>query len=118
MDRNGYVPDGGVVQAPPTSGGDVLSAQKGVCATSTDGLCQKVFILWNDRFLGTDTREPSPAILAIAPAGPARLTVTYANYAEGDPACCPSLSPVTVVYTCNAARCVWSGPPPGHSPDG
>ncbi len=118
ISRNGYVPSGPVVQAPATADGGVLTAQRAACATA-DGLCQKVFIAWNDRYLGTDTPLPSQGVTAVNPAGPGQISVTYANYAEGDPGCCPSLNPVTIVYTCNGSRCVpnrW--PPPGQPASG
>ena len=118
MSRAGYAPEGAVVQVAATGEGGVLAAQKGVCSDPAGGPCQKVFIAWNERYLGTDTREPSRAILGVGPAGTGRIAVTYAAYAPGDDPCCPSLAPVTVIFTCNASRCVWSQTPPGHSPLG
>ena len=114
MQARGYQPDGPVVQARASAAGGTLSVQKGICAGTATGGCQIAFIYLNDRFLGTDTANPSAAILAIEPATVGRFTITYANYAAGDPGCCPSLPPVTVVYTWNGTRLTPDVTPPGH----
>jgi len=95
--------------------GGNLIAIKGTCANSADGSCQQVFFFIGTRYLGTDTLNISKAIGNIAPAGPARIQVTYPNYRASDPLCCPSQPPVTITYTWNGERLrpnPW--PPPGH----
>lgn len=118
MEGEGYTPVGRVVQSPPTSDGDVVSAQRAVCSGAGNDGCQKVFILWNDRYLGTDWSENSRRILDVGTPGPGQISVTYAAWAAGDPPCCPSLAPVTVVYVCTTARCFANATPPGLSPLG
>ncbi|MFN8557465.1 MAG: LppP/LprE family lipoprotein [Dehalococcoidia bacterium] len=75
-----------------------------------------MFIYLGERFLGTDTLNPSAGITAVRGTGTDQFAVTYANYAAGDPACCPSLAPVTITYTWTGDRLVPSGTPPGHTP--
>jgi serine/threonine-protein kinase len=113
MRRAGYVPDGPIVVVPVSTGG-AMYVQKGICAGSATGRCQIVFIYLNERFLGTDTLNPSAAILEIRALGVDRFGVLYANYAPDDPGCCPSLPPVGIVYTWTGTRLVPSGVPPGH----
>ncbi len=113
MSRAGYVPDGPIVVVPISTGG-AMYVQKGICAGSATGRCQIVFIYLNERFLGTDTLNPSAAILEIRALGVDRFGVLYANYAPDDPGCCPSLPPVGIVYTWTGTRLVPSGVPPGH----
>ena len=114
MNSRNFDPDGPVVQARAAASGGVLSAQKGVCRETANDRCQLVFIFLDNRFLGTDTLNPSQGITNIAAAGIGRLNITYANYAQGDPGCCPSLPPVTITYTWDGARLNPSGTPPGH----
>jgi hypothetical protein len=115
MESRGYRPDGDIVQVRASVIGGTLTMQKGVCADSADGYCQIVFIFLDDRFLGTDTARPSRSIGEIRPAGTGRFTITYDNYAESDPNCCPSLRPVTITYAWDGVRLQPNGTPPGHS---
>jgi hypothetical protein len=105
----GYTPIGPLVAVPASAAGDTLYVQRGACAGAADG-CQRVFIRWNDHFLGTDTREDSEQIVSVVPAGTAQFAVTYIDPATG--------APVAVTYTCDASRCYWSRTPPGHDPRG
>jgi serine/threonine-protein kinase len=100
--------------ATPYDQGESLIAIKGTCAGRTDGHCQQVFFFIGERYLGTDTLRPSTSIGEIAPAGPGRIRVTYANYGPSDPLCCPGLPPVTITYTWNGQRLSPDGTPPGH----
>ncbi len=113
MGRAGYLPDGPIVVVPVSTGG-AMYVQKGICAGSATGRCQIVFIYLNERFLGTDTLNPSAGILEIRALGVDRFGVLYVNYALDDPGCCPSLPPVGIVYTWTGTRLVPSGVPPGH----
>lgn len=114
MESRGYVPDGEIVRVRATEAGGQLAVQKGVCKNSTSGRCQQLFIFLGQRFLGTDTFNPSQGILDIKAAGTGKFTATYANYAPGDPGCCPSRPPVTITYTWDGSRLTPDGTPPGH----
>jgi serine/threonine-protein kinase len=114
MASRGYEPDGPVVSLRATPGGGTLSVQRALCSGSADGHCQIAFILLDDRFLGTDTADPSLGISDIQAAGPGRFIITYVNYAQNDPLCCPSLPPVAVTYTWNGRQLIPNGTPPGH----
>lgn len=113
MRRAGYEPSGPIVVVPVSTGG-AMYVQRGICAGSATGRCQLVFIYLNERFLGTDTLNPSAGILEIRPLGVDQFGVLYVNYAPDDPGCCPSLPPVGIVYTWTGTRLVPSGVPPGH----
>ena len=115
MARAGYAAPDGVVIVPATAEGGVLVAARGVRQPCTDNFCQYVFFVWNDRYLGTDTRDPSRVIRPVVGAGPGRISVTYEGYTRTDPAGFPSLPPMRIIYTCTAAGCTPDGgPPPGH----
>lgn len=107
----GYEPRGSLVSVSAGSAGDQIYAQVGVRRDCSSDRCEKVFIRWNDRYLGTDTRLDSYRIVALAPGRLANFTVTYEDREAGG-------APVTVVYTCTASRCTWSQTPPGHPPTG
>jgi hypothetical protein len=94
--------------------GGSLAAMKGICVGSATGRCQQVFFFHNGEYLGADTLSPSLGILDVQDAGVAKIAVTYVNYAPSDPACCPSLSPVTITYTWDGSQLRASGVPPGH----
>lgn len=109
----GFAPVGDVVVTDDGSGGR-LSAVKGVCQGSADGYCQQVFFFDNGQYLGTDTLATSRGIINVAAGGAAKIAITYAQYAPEDPLCCPSLAPVTIVYTWTGSTLEPSGTPPGH----
>lgn len=114
MEARGFVPDGQVVQVRATDSGGTLSIQRGVCSGGASGRCQLAFILLDDRFLGTDTLNPSAGIKQIQATGTGRFVITYANYAANDPGCCPSLPDVDVTYTWTGSRLEPNAVPPGH----
>jgi hypothetical protein len=108
------MPDGQVVQVRAADAGGTLSIQRGICSGGATGRCQLAFILLDDRFLGTDTLNPSASIKQIEAAGTGRFVITYANYAPDDPGCCPSLPDVDVTYTWTGTRLQPDKVPPGH----
>lgn len=53
-------------------------------------------------------------VYKIAPAGPKAFAITYADYGPGDPACCPTLPSVTIIFRWNGAHMIPLEPiPPG-----
>lgn len=110
--RRGFDPAPHIVQAPDGSGG-TLYAIHGTCAGSADGYCQQMFFFLGTRYLGTDTPSASTAIAGYRAAGSGAIAVTYPTYANSDPLCCPSGTPVTITYRWNGKRLVPSGTPPG-----
>lgn len=111
--RHGFVPSDHHA-ATPDSFGQMLYAWRATCAGSADGYCQQVFFFVDRQYIGTDTRSPSLEILRVAPAGIGAIAVVYAHYRAGDPNCCPSGRPITVIYRLKGTRLVASGHAPGH----
>jgi len=74
MVARGYTPAGPVVRV-PTGDGSVVSVQRG---DGADG--PRLFLLLNDRYLGTDWVDPSPLGLSDpVPAGPGRFAAAYGD---------------------------------------
>ncbi len=109
----GYLPTGRY--AAVDAGGERLFALHSICLDSADSYCQKVLFFLDTRYVGPDTFRPSRSILDVVP-GPAagEVTVYYANYAPGDPDCCPSGPPVPIPYFWDGQRLRTGGAPPGH----
>jgi hypothetical protein len=93
--------------------GSELTAMVGRRSPTADGYGQLVFFWHGDRFLGWDTSSERTAIKDVVVHAPRAFAVTYPRYASGDPLCCPSLPPATVVYTWTGARLEASSTPPG-----
>ena len=102
------------VQANYGARGGVLIAISGVAVDSADGYNQWVFFFLNDTYLGTDTLYPSPQLAIVGNNGPGAISVRYANYAPGDPLCCPSLRSVVITYYWDGYSLTPDGTPPGH----
>jgi len=69
-----------VIQA--DANGNKLFIQHAVCKDSSDGRCQKLFIAFNDRFLGTDTFQPSWAVHDVVQQGTGRFTALYEDFSD------------------------------------
>jgi hypothetical protein len=68
---------------------------------SADGHGWLVFF-WDDQtFLRWDTDQETWNV-SVTAGGPNAIEASYPDYAPTDPACCPSLPPVTITYS-------WSG---------
>jgi LppP/LprE lipoprotein len=81
---------------------------------TADGYTQWVFFFLGTTFLGTDTADPSPQLSLAGSPGPGQVDVSYVDYTDGAPLCCPDLPPVTITYTWDGAELLPSGTPPGH----
>jgi LppP/LprE lipoprotein len=57
-----------------------------------------VFFWHNQKFLGWDTDKESWNV-TVSDGGTNAIRASYADYAPGDPACCPSLPRVTITYS-------------------
>jgi hypothetical protein len=55
---------------------------------SGDGYGQQAFFFLGDRYLGTDTKEPS-AKLKVVSQGDTEVAIAYPLYRKNDPLCCP-----------------------------
>jgi hypothetical protein len=55
---------------------------------SGDGYGQQAFFFLGDRYLGTDTKEPS-AKLKVVSQGDTEVAIAYPLYRRNDPLCCP-----------------------------
>jgi LppP/LprE lipoprotein len=73
-----------------------------------------VFFWNNQKFIGWDSNQETMSTRKVVSAGTGAFAVTYSDYASEDPACCPSLPPVTITYHWNGTRLQPSQPvPPG-----
>lgn len=68
-----------------------------------DGHGMLVFFWHNQTFLGWDTDEETWTV-SLSAKGANVIDATYADYAPKDPACCPSLAPVTITYRWDGTR--------------
>jgi hypothetical protein len=103
--------------APVTTGdghGGTLTAVIAHRTPAADSHGYLVFFWHNNQFVGWDRNQEAMTTKAVTAAGPGAFSVTYANYAGNDPACCPSLAPVTITYHWNGTRLQADQPvPPG-----
>jgi len=104
----GYKPMGNTWLVNADDEGNKLLVQQATCNNDPDGHCQKLFIAFNDRFLGTDTYMPSWAIHNIAQESAGSFSAVYEDLS--DPNKRPP--PVKVVYTWNGLKLTASGTPP------
>jgi len=80
--------------------GGYLTAVPAGRSPSADGHGWLVFLWHNQGFLGWDTNRESWNVTVRAD-GMNAIEATYPDYSPGDPACCPSLPPVTITYSWN-----------------
>ena len=103
-----YQPIGNTWLVAADADGNKLLVQQATCDSTTDGHCQKLFIAFNDRFLGTDTLMSSWAIHSIAQEGVGSFSALYEDIS--DPNRRPP--PVKVIYTWNGQTLTAAGTPP------
>ena len=96
--------------------GGALTAEVGTLLPSTDGDGQLVFFWHNRQFVGWDSSIESMSVLQLESLGAPGFRITYANYAPNDPACCPSLIPISVAYRWRRGVLVAQQPGPLVSP--
>lgn len=81
--------------------GGYLTAVAAGRTPSADGHGWLVFFWHDQTFLGWDTDQETWNV-SVEAGGPRAIVATYPDYAPTDPACCPSLAPVSISYS-------WSG---------
>jgi hypothetical protein len=115
-EREHFVPEPGTAADVATTIADgfggSLTAAIGQRFPTADGHGQLVFFWHNDHFLGWNSVYESMSILSLRSAAAGEFTVSYAHYAAADPACCPSLPPLSITYRFTGTKLVASGTPP------
>jgi hypothetical protein len=98
-------PNEGFVGSSPVTvsdgSGGYFTAVSALRNPSADGHGALIFFWHNQTFLGWDTNKETWNVMVSADGADA-IEATYADYAPGNPACCPALPPVSVTYS-------WSG---------
>jgi hypothetical protein len=67
---------------------------------SGDGYDQQAFFFLGDRYLGTDSSQPSAAVRVVSQ-NDTEVTLSYALYHAGDPLCCPGGGTAHVSFQLN-----------------
>ncbi len=85
---------------------------------SGDGYAQQAFFFVGNRYIGTDTSQPSAGVKVVAQ-GDTEVTLAYPLYRPHDPLCCPGGGQATVRFQLNNGRLVPLGTiPPASSTTG
>jgi hypothetical protein len=77
--------------------GQTLRVLVGTAAGSSDGYGQQAFFFVGDRYIGTDTKDPS-AIVKVLAQSDTEVTLAYPLYRSGDPLADPSGGQATVHF--------------------
>ena len=103
-----YQPIGNTWLVAADSEGNKLLIQQAACKNVADGECQKLFIAFNDRFLGTDTFQPSWTVHDVAQERVGSFSAVYEDLSD------PSRKspPVKVIYTWDGQKLTASGTAP------
>ena len=104
----GYQPTGKTWLITADPEGNKLLVQQALCSNMPDRHCQKLFIAFNDRFLGTDTFLPSWEVHDVAQEGVGRFSAIYNDLSDPYRA----VLPVKVTYTWDGRKLTASGTPP------
>jgi hypothetical protein len=88
--------------------GNKLLVQRAVCSNVPGGRCEKLFIAFNNRFLGTDTFLPSWSVHDVEQEGVGSFSAVYEDLS--DPR--RNVPPVKVTYTWDGRKLTASGTPP------
>lgn len=98
--------------------GQTLRVLVGTKTGSGDGSGQQAFFFVDNRYIGTDTKEPSATIRVISQSD-TEVTLAYSLYRPGDPLSTPSGGQATVHFALNDGKLAALGPiPPANSPSG
>lgn len=83
---------------------------------SGDGYSQEAFFFVGNRYIGTDTSQPSASVKVVSQ-GDTEVTLAYPLYRPHDPLCCPGAGQATVRFQLNNGRLVPLGtiPPAGST---
>jgi LppP/LprE lipoprotein len=83
--------------------GQALEVLVGVRAGSGDGYGQQAFFFVNGRYIGTDTSQPSAALLVLSQSD-TEVTLSYPLYRHSDPLCCPGGGHASVRFQLNNGK--------------
>jgi hypothetical protein len=90
----------------------------GTRAGSSDGYDQQAFFFVNDRYIGTDAKEPSATVKVVSQSD-TEVTLAYPLYRQGDPLASPSGGQATVRFQLNDGKLTPLNPiPPASSATG
>lgn len=92
-----------VDQTPPWYPQHTLNAIVGYPSDSADGHSQFVFFFVGNKYIGTDTGEPSTGVQYVSGAN-TTVTVKYFLYRSADPLCCPTGGTAAVRYQWNGHK--------------
>jgi hypothetical protein len=90
----------------------------GTRSGSGDGYAQQAFFFVNNRYIGTDAKEPSATVKVVAQSD-TEVTLAYPLYRSSDPLCCPGGGQATVRFQLNNGQLTPLDPiPPASSKTG
>jgi LppP/LprE lipoprotein len=93
---HGYTPETSSDYHP----GQTLRVLIGSSSAAGDGDQQQAFFFLGNRYLGTDSSQPS-ASLQVVSQGDTEVTLAYALYRPSDPLCCPGGGQAQVTFQLN-----------------
>lgn len=111
LNRQGYSVPSTATYRP----GATLRVLVGVRQGAGDGKAQKAFFFVGDRFLGTDTADPSAQVSVVAQ-DDTSVTLRYALYRRRDGSCCPSGGHADVRFALDQGRLAPTGDIPPADP--
>ncbi|MGZ0148600.1 LppP/LprE family lipoprotein [Kribbella sp. WER1] len=83
----------------PDGDGGKLTAVVGTRSNAADSGGQVVFFFHGTKFVGWDGDTETSGVTSLAGAGTGAFAIKYTHFAKDDPACCPSLKPVTIHWS-------------------
>ncbi|MBV9280528.1 MAG: LppP/LprE family lipoprotein, partial [Chloroflexi bacterium] len=93
-------------------GTGTLTAVVGTRYPTADGLGQVVFFWHNTIFISQSADYETPAVRSLRSPAPGTFVIRYVRYRPSDPACCPTLKPLTVTYGWSGHLLISNGAPP------
>jgi len=98
--------------------GQTLRVLLGTRTGSADGHGQQAFFFVDNRFIGTDAKEPSATVKVVSQSD-TQVTLAYPLYRKGDPLCCPGGGQAIVSFQLNNGQLTPVGQiPPANSTNG
>jgi hypothetical protein len=106
--KRGFTPVGEMVRVPADDGTNgILRVQKADCEARDGRGCEKLFIFYNQKLLGTDTLKPSWGIRSVTPFNDGEFEVEYENPPDSS-----KQDSVVVLYSWYGAKLTATGTPP------
>ena len=91
-----------------------LKVLVGIATGSSDARVQRAFFFEGDRYLGTDTSDPSASVRVVAQSDTS-VTLAYRLYRPRDPLCCPTGGEQRVQFALDNGALSPMGPIPSSS---